>query len=379
MIRSLKNSEDPPKLIVKWIASAAAIAFAVFFIGPTLLDSMRTGDRFGLIFGVVSAAAFGAMMAVIWTGSIVDILAKPLENLFTGGDTAAEPGPKYSIPEAKRKPGVYEEAIIEIDKVLEEFPREFRGHMFKAEVQAENLKNLDAAHQTIQAILQHGNHTPKNIAYAINRMADWHIKLADDIESARNILGWIPQIFPGTEQSYAARQRLAKLKDFEKNKTAPKKFIVSQQNESIGLRSDFTELKPTEEDPVRTAEKLVARLEENPDDDETREQLCLLYVNQFGRVDLAAEQLEFLINQSDAPPHKVVEWLNKLADYQVKISGDIDAARRTLHRIIDLYPNVAAAGRARERLSFLNVELKGRSKPASVKLGNYEQSIGLKR
>ena len=42
-------------------------------------------------------------MAILWTGNIAEYLARPFENLYTGGDVAPDPAPFYSIAEAQRK------------------------------------------------------------------------------------------------------------------------------------------------------------------------------------------------------------------------------------------------------------------------------------
>jgi hypothetical protein len=74
-----------------------------------------------------------------------------------------------------------------------------------------------------------------------------------------------------------------------------------------------------------------------------------------------------------------VRWLNLLADLQVRSGVDYDTVRATLQRIVDLNPNLAAAENARKRIELLKLEMKGKQASASVKLGTYEQNIGLKR
>ncbi|HOB31988.1 MAG TPA: hypothetical protein PKH32_03810, partial [Verrucomicrobiota bacterium] len=76
---------------------------------------------------------------------------------------------------------------------------------------------------------------------------------------------------------------------------------------------------------------------------------------------------------------RVVHWLNLLADLQIRHGAGYDAARQTLQRIIDLYPGSAAAQVARNRIDLLKLELKRRDAVRSVRLGEYEQDIGLKR
>ena len=92
-----------------------------------------------------------------------------------------------------------------------------------------------------------------------------------------------------------------------------------------------------------------------------------------------ADQLEQLINQPNQPGKQVVHWLNLLADLQLRHDAGYDTISQTLEQIIERYPNLAAAGIARNRLDLLKLELKAKQISQPVKLGTYEQNIGLKR
>jgi len=114
-------------------------------------------------------------------------------------------------------------------------------------------------------------------------------------------------------------------------------------------------------------------------DTEVREKLAVLYADHYQRLDLATDQLEQLISQPSQPMKQVVHWLNLLADLQVRHHADFDQAWLTLGRIIQLYPNHPAADLARNRMDLLRLEFKGKETSQAVKLGSYEQNIGLKR
>jgi hypothetical protein len=94
---------------------------------------------------------------------------------------------------------------------------------------------------------------------------------------------------------------------------------------------------------------------------------------------LAADQLEQLIQQPNQPAKNIVRWLNLLADLQIRGGLDYESIRATLQRIIDRAPNLAAAQNARQRIELLKLELKGKQKNESVKMGTYEQNLGLKK
>jgi hypothetical protein len=67
-----------------------------------------------------------------------------------------------------------------------------------------------------------------------------------------------------------------------------------------------------------------------------------------------------------------------LANLQLRGGADYDTVRATLERIVELFPDLPAGEIARSRLSRLRLEFKGQKETPSVKLGVYEQNIGLK-
>ena len=86
-----------------------------------------------------------------------------------------------------------------------------------------------------------------------------------------------------------------------------------------------------------------------------------------------------MIQQPHQPPQKVVRWLNLLADLEVKYAQNEEGARAVLQRIIDLYPTLSHAQVAESRLARIRLEIKGQQKSQAVKLGSYEQDLGLKQ
>jgi hypothetical protein len=72
-----------------------------------------------------------------------------------------------------------------------------------------------------------------------------------------------------------------------------------------------------------------------------------------------------------------VRWLNLLTDLQIRLSSDVVAAKETLQRIVNQFPNSAAAENALTRMAHLNLELRATTANRVVKLGTYQQNIGL--
>jgi len=229
-------------------------------------------------------------------------------------------------------------------------------------------------------LLTEPNQSPVNLALALNRLADWHLKYGQDPDSAREALQRITRLFPETEQAYLAGQRIAHLSTAEMlaEKSEPHLLKLGHYEQRLGLLDDSSGLKPPAEDPATTASFLVKHLEQHPQDSEARENLARIYAGHYQRLDLAADQVEQLLLQPNVPAKHAVHWLNLLADLRIKHAGDVAGARQALQRIVELYPQSAAAETAKNRMVHLQLELRAKKESQVVKLGSYEQNIGLK-
>jgi tetratricopeptide (TPR) repeat protein len=374
--RWLRGSRDEPfRLVAKWIISGLVIAFLIFGVVPGVM-----GGGAGVLM-VPLIAVCGLVLAILWTPNITAFFARPFGDLIDGGSAEVDPEPFYSIAIAKRKNGRFLEALAEVRKQLERFPNDVTGQMLLAEIQADELNDLQAAQTTIERFVAQEGHSPKNIAYALNALADWQVKYTQDVEAARETLQRIVDTFPDSEESLLASQRLSHMGDTD--------YLLSRGNrpairmkagvENIGLLKTYEPLKPVEEDKGETARKLVEHLERFPADMEAREGLAMLYVEHYARLDLAADQLEQIIAQPGQPMKNIAHYLNLLADINIKFAADYEAAKTALERIVELYPKFAVAENARQRLAHLRLELKAHHKKEAVKLGEYEQNIGLKK
>jgi tetratricopeptide (TPR) repeat protein len=301
--------------------------------------------------------------------------------LFTGGSEPPVAQPAYSIARSLQKKGKYQEAVLEIHKQLERFPTDLEGQLLLAEIHAEDLKDMPAAELTIRRFCDQPGHAPQNIAFALYSLADWHLKITQDRQAAQRDLEKIIELFPGSEFALGAAHRIAHLGSTEML-LAPhdrKKFTVTEGVRNVGLLREQEQLKPAEQDPEQVAAECVKHLEQHPLDTEARERLAVIYADHYGRLDLAADELEEMIRQPNQSARRVVHWLNLLADLQVRHAAGLEAAQQTLQRIVDRDPKAAAAEIARNRLARLKLELKAKDTSQAVKLGSYEQNIGLKR
>jgi tetratricopeptide (TPR) repeat protein len=377
IVMTVIKAEDPARMVFKWVLTFIILAIMVFKVAP-IVGKGGYGGAFG---GIPMAAACGLGLAFIWRHTIASWVADPIASLYDGGNTEPDPHPAYSIAQSRQKQGKYLEAIAEIQKQLEKFPTDFEGHMMMAEIQAEDLNDLPAAEMTIQRLCAQPGHAPRNIAFALYSMADWHLAIGQDREAAQRNLEQVSQLLPDSEFSLGAAQRIAHLSDREMLLSSHdrKRFILKEGVKNIGLLPHTEHFRPAETDPASVAAAYVKHLEEHPLDTEAREKLAIIYADHYQRLDMATDELEQLIQQPNQPSRLVVRWLNLLADLQVRGGADYETVRGTVQRIIDRDPKAAAANVAQNRLATLRLELKAQQKNQAVKLGSYEQNIGLKQ
>ena len=376
MFRSLKRSEDAAKLIFKWIFTG----IVVWFIFKRVVPAFEKGG-FDAIFGLVLMLICGMLMVITWRHSLTDLVANPIASLYDGGKEEVEPKPYYSIAITKRKLNKPFEAIVAIREQLAKFPNDFEGVALLANIQAEDTKDLQGAEITFNHFCERKDAPPLQVAAALTQLADWHLKLAQDVDSARVVLEKIIARFPETALAAQAAQRIAHLGGAEKILLAAhdrQAVFVPEGVKNIGLLDSSAHLIPEEADPAQLAAEYVKHLEQHPLDTEVREKLAIIYARHYKRLDLATLELAQLINEPNQSAKRVVHWLNLLADLQIHSGADYDAVHETLEQIMERFPNLPVAELAQSRLNRLKLEIKGKKETPGVKLGVYEENIGLK-
>ena len=366
--RGLRRSDEPVRLIVKWLVTFLIVGWVVY-------EARRAQgiDRLWVL--ILVALPSAVVMIFLWGRTIGGLVARPFENMFMGGNEEPDPQPLYSTADALRKRDKYREAIYAIQEQLNKFPNDFTGQMMLAEIRAENLNELSSAEITIHRICEQTNHPPANIASALNTLAEWHMKYAQDADAARHTLEKIIERFPDTEFERTAANRIAHLASPEmlaKNREhAP--IALKHGVEYLGLLKDQSNLMPKERDAKEEAKTLVAHLDAHPMDNEARERLAVIYAQDYGRLDLAEEQLEQLIALPGESPKHVGRWLNLLADLQIQATNKTERAEQTLRRIIDLFPSHSFADMAEQRLAAIGLELKRYEAARTVKFSTGEK------
>ncbi len=359
-----RSRDDPGRLIAKWVVSSLMI----LVIGAAALTAGP--------FAPLLVLPPSIILAIMWAPNIGATLASPLTNAIDGGDVAPEEKALYSIAQSHRIHSRFPEAIAEIEKQLERYPQDFEGQMLLASIQVENLGNLAAAEAIIEQILEQKRHTPGQVFGALSTLADWHLKYGESRAAARADFERARQLFPNTDLALMASQRIASLSGEGGHKSEGHQIFVQVGSHEIGLHVAASPEPPQEESPATIAGNYVKHLKQHPDDWSTREKLAAIYMEHYHRLDMAVGELEQLIATPHQNSKNVVRWLNTIADYQVAQS-DIEAARKTLQRISDLYPRTAAATQADSRKVRLMDTSKAKRSGGLV-LGNYDKDIGLK-
>jgi tetratricopeptide (TPR) repeat protein len=382
-IRSLKRAEAPAQMVFKCLFSV--VLGAGTFLFDRHLIKMLQGDMLGdfvpAALMVGSVAISGIILSIMWAPQFGNFLCNPITNLMDGGNEEPEPKPYYSIARSLRMKGKFLEAVVEIRKQLARFPYDFEGVVLLAGIQAEDLQDLPGAEITLNHFCDRPDAPTKQVAAAMNHLADWQLKLAQDADSARAALEKIVMRFPDTELSLQAAQRIAHLDGAEKNLLAAhdrQPMAMPEGVKNIGLLESSDHLRPAEIDPAKLAADYVKHLAQHPLDTEVREKLAIVYADHYQRLDLATGELEQLIEEPNQRSKRVAHWLNLLADLQIRHGADYDTVRGTLEKIVERFPDLAVAEMARTRLGRLKIELKGHKETPDVKLGVYEQNIGLK-
>jgi len=366
---TLRKSDAPGKMLFK-------LAFTVPFVWGCLRLAVAMGP-----YGPFLIVFMAVVLTVMWTPHIAELVSRPLTNMFDGGSEPPEKKPYYSVAMTRRNRGKPHEAVMEIRKQLANFPHDFEGVMLLARIQAEDLADLPGAENTLNHFCDRPEAPMKLVAAGLTQLADWHMKIAADVDSARAALQKIVARFPDTESALQAEQRMAHLGETEKIILARhdrQSLVLPEGVKNIGLLDSTEFLQPQEIEPGKLAAAHVKHLEAHPHDSEVREKLAAIYAKDFKRLDLATMELAQLINEPKHTPKQVAHWLNLLANFQIELGADVATVRATLEKIVENFPDLPVAEVAQRRLARLNNEFKGRQTPADVKLGVYEQNIGLK-
>lgn len=202
--RGIKSSNDPGGILFKVIVSLAVVT------GEILLVRLSAGNFGGAFVAGGSLGVCALVLSILWTPQISGFLVS-FFNLLDGSNVRTEPEPYYSLAIAKRKSHQPLEAVAAIREHLAKFPDDFEGVMLLAIIQAEDLKDLPSAEMTLNHFCEWGHAPREQVAAALTRLADWHLKSGWNVPPARAALQRIVDKYPGTDVARVARERIAQV------------------------------------------------------------------------------------------------------------------------------------------------------------------------
>jgi outer membrane protein assembly factor BamD (BamD/ComL family) len=374
--RVQREEAERTRLVLRWLAALGLLGVLVLLF----VKLGRAGgggffaDFFTVLFLVGAIALCSIFLGILWAPQFGSWIAHPIVSLFDGGTQQLEPEPLYAIAQAHRKRGRYAEAIAEIHRQLALFPGDYTGTLMLADIQAAHQKDFDGAIQILEQWIADWGARSNRVPAALNQIAEWHIHGRQDPESARAALERVAALFPDTEAAYLASQRLTHIASSETlaDRAHPHRIRLGEYPARVGLLTEPLR-PPPPEDPAAQAARCLGQLEQYPDDNETRERLARIYAEELDQLGLARQQMEWLLAQPKAPEREVARWLNLLAHLELHQAGNLEAARAALQRIVDRYPKSAAAEQARQRSALLVLELRGRKKSQTLRLGSSEK------
>jgi hypothetical protein len=269
---------------------------------------------------------------------------------------AKAPMPSYSRALAKINFGKYDEAELEVIRELEECENDFDGWMMLAELYATHFDDLPGADQTVRDLCEQPTTTPGQVAVALHRLADWHLKLAHDPVAARHVLERICSRLPGTHMDKMARLRINQLPATRDD------LLERESGKPLRLPHVPDDWDPTttrtlpREEAVAAANDCVEALKKNPDDVPAREKFARLLAESVDDAKTAIEQLELLLSMPNQPVNKRGEWLMTIAGWHARYRDDVEMARLVYQEVMRDFPQTAHAFAAQRRLNLLNLQ-----------------------
>ena len=358
--------------VFRWVVATNSFLILIWWVIPlTFLSPM-----FALV-GILGMVACGIVIGLCITPTVVGSIIGLFTGDIDGANQQSKPTPIYSLALARRNRGEPQKALEMINEQLERFPSDYEGLMLIAEIHAYDLRNLPAARQSLEDLLEQGDYPAGRKSAILTTMADWELELAKDTEGARRAFERIIDLFPNTELAHKAEQRIHRL---------PTTQVVDERGETrqhtLPSQRTSTDAKesrlPGDRDPDAEARELADHLIGCPDDDEARERLALLYAEHYKRVDMAADQLEHLICDPVQPRDLTVRRLNLLAQFYMRHALNGEEAKICLKRIIDMFPGSAAAQLAEQDLNRVPDSATLQKRSNAVPLSKAEKDLGLK-
>ena len=271
--------------------------------------------------------------------------------------------PVYARAVARMKFGKYTEAEWEIIRELEKCEDDFEGWMMLAELYATHFHDVAEAEKIVLEACSQPGTGPSQLSMALHRLADWHLKLGSDPETARWALQIICDRLKGTHLAHMAQLRINQMP------RTTQELREQQEAKPIRLPALGDSLDEGPPDPAsklerhkaaKLANECVEKLKRDPNNAAAREKLARLFAEQLDRADLGIEQITLLLEMPDQPEARRAEWWGLIAAWHLKYRQDVDAARPVLERLVNEFPQTPQALAAERRIRLIDTEQRHR-------------------
>lgn len=127
------------------LARRAIIGMPFLIVGFVFLlrtDGCSRGEA--LIRGLLGCSAI-IVSAIILAFPLARLIAEPAGNLFYSRKRLSRPLPMHSMVEAKRKRGEYGEAMMDYEKMVQEYPQEVKAYIAMIDIAIVDMKSGEKA------------------------------------------------------------------------------------------------------------------------------------------------------------------------------------------------------------------------------------------
>ena len=228
-----------------------------------------------------------------------------------------------------------------------------------AALYARQFHDLPEAERTINEICDEPEATPSHIAVALNLLADWQLEFNGDPIAARRALDKIVRRLPNTHlarmAALRARQIPATEEEWKKLKQT-KRFALPPLSEHLADHAAGGAPVRSETEALALAERCTAKLKQDPNDVEVREELAAILADELGEVDLGLDQIKLLMEMPGQSAAKIPVWLALMAGWEIRRGTNTEAARTLLQRLVREHPGTVQAFAAQRRLSLLDAD-----------------------
>ena len=267
------------------------------------------------------------------------------------------PHVNYTQALTRLKSGKYAEAEDAILAQLEEKEDDFDGWMLLASLYVDQFHELAEARSTIQSLTAQPDLSPYQISHALNRLADWELRLGNDPVGARAALGEIIRRCAGTPFARVAEHRIRQLPlnqaELEEHRQ-PRTLALPALRETKSETSAAPDTAITLLEARQEEAQLIERLQHRPDDASLYTRLARVLAERLDRLEDARRQLQRARQLPDNSPTQLAEWLALEASWELRDRRREGQARLLLQRLMREHPGTPQSLAARRRLDLLD-------------------------